>query len=247
MNPDGSGQVNRSKALAHDDDPAWSADGARIAFRATRDGNDEIYVMNADGSNPDRLTDDAASDRDPSWSPDGTRIAFTSERDGNANVYVMNADGSGVAQLTDDPSGDFRPAWSPDGTLIAFESTRDERTSDRDVFVMNADGSDERRLRVGAENARDVDWQPTVDLSLELRRAGRTVVARVANLSPARAQRVQVTFTSGKRRVVRTIGTIEPDASRTASIVEPRRTRAVANGWHVDPNPGDNRRTVRAR
>src|SRR5688572_10355098 len=50
MNPDGSGQVNRSKAMGNDDDPAWSADGARIAFRATRDGNDEIYVMDADGS-----------------------------------------------------------------------------------------------------------------------------------------------------------------------------------------------------
>ena len=35
--------------------PAWSADGAYIAFSSNRDGNYEIYVMGSDGSNPRRL------------------------------------------------------------------------------------------------------------------------------------------------------------------------------------------------
>ena len=244
---DGAGERQLTNDPGPDWAPAWSPDGTRIAFAGNARGNLEVEIVSADGTGRVALTDHPEPDYDSAWSPDGTRIAFTSERDGNANVYVMNADGSGVTQLTDDPSGDFRPAWSPDGTLIAFESTRDERTSDRDVFVMNADGSDERRLRMGAENARDVDWQPTVDLSLQLRRSGRTVVARVANVSPAPAQRVQVIFTAGKRRVVRTIGTIEPDSSRSVAFVERRRVRAVATGWHVDPNPADNRRSVGAR
>ena len=36
--------------------PAWSPDGAKIAFTSTRDGNSEIYVMNADGTGVVNLT-----------------------------------------------------------------------------------------------------------------------------------------------------------------------------------------------
>jgi Tol biopolymer transport system component len=226
---------------------AWSPDGARIAFAGNSRDNLEIEVVNADGTARVPLTDHPERDYDPAWSPDGTRIAFTSERDGNANVYVMNADGTGVTPLTDDPAGDFRPAWSPDGTLIAFESTRDPSVFDRDVFVMNADGGEERRLRSGDANARDVDWQPTVDLVLTARRAGRAVVAQVTNRSAAPAQRVRVTFTSGRRRRSREIGSLEPGATRSVRLVALRRTTVLASGWHIDPSPADNRRTVRGR
>ena len=38
-------------------DPAWSPDGAKIAFISDRDGSSEIYIMDADGSNQTRLTE----------------------------------------------------------------------------------------------------------------------------------------------------------------------------------------------
>jgi Tol biopolymer transport system component len=36
--------------------PLWSPDGRTIAFRSSRDGNPELYLMNADGSGQRRLT-----------------------------------------------------------------------------------------------------------------------------------------------------------------------------------------------
>ncbi len=42
--------------------PAWSPDGARIAFLTDRTGRWEIWVMNADGSNPQPLFTDAVND-----------------------------------------------------------------------------------------------------------------------------------------------------------------------------------------
>ena len=60
MNPDGSGQTNLTNNTAGDFDPAWSADGTKIAFSSDRDGNREIYVMNADGSGQTRCTNDSS-------------------------------------------------------------------------------------------------------------------------------------------------------------------------------------------
>ena len=55
----------------------------------------------------------------------------------------MNADGSDRRRLTDHPAGDFQPVFSPDGRRIAFVSLR---TGNFKIFVMNADGTQERLL-----------------------------------------------------------------------------------------------------
>ena len=92
---------------------------------------------------------------DPNDSPPAERIAFSSSRDGDFEIYVMNPDGSGVRQLTHNReteksnAEDDNPAWSPDGSKIAFMSTRDHPSGGvetEEIYVMNADGSDEKRL-----------------------------------------------------------------------------------------------------
>src|SRR5512139_2568200 len=66
--------------------PAWSPDGARIAYSAAfdvlRHSNQDIYTMSPDGGDITRLTNHIADDSAPAWSPDGERIAFVSTRDG---------------------------------------------------------------------------------------------------------------------------------------------------------------------
>jgi TolB protein len=100
MNADGSGKRKLTHNARGNNEPAWSPDGRKIAFRSTRNGNREIYVMNADGSGKRNLTRNPAQDSRPSWSPDGRRIAFISDRDGRLEAHVMNADGSGQRNLT---------------------------------------------------------------------------------------------------------------------------------------------------
>lgn len=113
MNVDGTGVTNLTNSSGSDDSPAWSPDGAKIAFRSNRSGHFDLYVMNADGTGVTALTADTASEGRPAWSPDGKRIAFASDKDGDAEIYVMSADGSGVVKLTDNASWDARPAWAP--------------------------------------------------------------------------------------------------------------------------------------
>ena len=64
--------------LAQDSHPAWSPDGAQLAFFSTRTGIRQLYVMAISGGEPRQLTDLAQGlSRGPAWSPDGQYIAFS--------------------------------------------------------------------------------------------------------------------------------------------------------------------------
>jgi len=119
--------------------PTWSPDGAQIAYEQ----GCAIYIMNADGSNQTRVSHPGGCAHHPAWSPDGTKIAF--ERCCNLDIFVMNPDGTGEVRLTSENGHDARPNWSPDGQRIAFTSDRDG-TDQREIYVMNADGSNQRSL-----------------------------------------------------------------------------------------------------
>jgi dipeptidyl aminopeptidase/acylaminoacyl peptidase len=162
MNADGGGQTNVTASAAVDFAPAWSPDGARIAFVSNQDpASNEIYLVNADGTGQVRLTVNSFDDRDPAWSPDGTKIAFTTTRDGNGEIYVMNANGSGQTNLTNNPANDKQPAWSPDGTKIAFTSARGGTDQ---VYVMNANGSSQVNLSNSGAPDSEPNWSPDASM-----------------------------------------------------------------------------------
>ena len=141
--------------------PAWSPDGATIAFAWKRDGNWEIYSVHADGTALTRLTNHPAFDSTPVFSPDGRRIAFTSDREGagvgkDSHLYLMNADGSGVKKLTSGED-ESAPDFSPDGSRIAFVGfTR----GNADIWIADADGSHARRVTIQATFEYTPRWSP---------------------------------------------------------------------------------------
>jgi Tol biopolymer transport system component len=157
VNADGTNLRRLTEGWAWDIEPAWSPDGAQIAFVSTRDGQRDLYTMNADGSSTRRLTDDVWPDGAPAWSPDGMSIAFQSSREGSDDIYVMNADGTDRRRLTSDPGIELHPAWSPDGTRIAFMAGRG---FDFDIYVMHADGSGRTRLTSAPGIDGDPAWSP---------------------------------------------------------------------------------------
>ena len=120
MNAHGGAPIQITNNPRNEFHPAWSPDGAHIAFVFSPPGDTgeskEIYIMNDDGSNRRNITRHPGNDRAPTWSPDGRQIAFMSNRDGSFNweIYVMNADGSSQRNITNNPAAhDMYPSWTP--------------------------------------------------------------------------------------------------------------------------------------
>ena len=74
----------------------------------------------------------------------------------------MGADGSRVPLVTG-PGSDIDPAWSPTGDRVAFASDRDGAVGDFDLYIVNADGSNLRRITNDPAIETAPDWSPSGD------------------------------------------------------------------------------------
>lgn len=169
--------INASGGI--EDRVAWSPDGEWIVF-AEQDneenvrGNTDLYIMRPDGSESRQLTDMPGVEYQPSWSPDGKMITFThvmfSQEGEVNNIYVVPTAGGTVQQLTN-TGKDNTATWSPDGQQLAFITSRsigaDEHSQLAELYIMNADGSDQRIIPDGAGKTNVMDhgsvpkWSPS--------------------------------------------------------------------------------------
>jgi TolB protein len=164
MNADGSREKRLTKTevdttapagLFFQVDPAWSPDGASIAFSSKRSGSSDIYVMRSDGSDTRRLTTSRKDELHPTWSPDGRHIAFGEDQ----KIYVMGADGSARHPITTNLAEDAAPAWSPNRRWIAFVR-RQRGDVEREIWVMRPDGSGARRVTSLHGSSINPAWSP---------------------------------------------------------------------------------------
>ena len=97
-----------------------------------------------------------------SATPTEPQIVFATGTTGpqarNTDIFVRDADAT-VRQLTKTRWSEGSPSWSPDRTKIVYVSSRN---GDADIFVMNADGTGQRRLAGSKKGPQDQypAWSP---------------------------------------------------------------------------------------
>lgn len=123
----------------------------------------DVFSADLDGGNLVQLTKTEGYDAEATLSRDGEWVVFTSTRDGDLDIYKMRPDGSEAVRLTDAIGYDGGPFFSSDGTMIVYRAYHPTdaddiadyqrlldqdliRPSQLDIWVMNADGSNKRRL-----------------------------------------------------------------------------------------------------
>jgi hypothetical protein len=128
------------------------------------------------------LTDDT-HDHTPVFSPDGARIVVSYWQHDHWDIHVMNPDGSGRARLTETPLrvlvdqsiagqesrswNNVAATWSPDGSQIAFLT---DRNGPWEIWVMNADGSNQRPLfATGTPNGLTIEYYNVGERALSWR------------------------------------------------------------------------------
>ena len=134
--------------------PAWSPDGARLAYVSFEDRMSAVYVQGLQSGARERVSGRAGVNGAPAWSPDGQRLALTlSQRDGNVDIFVLDLATRALLRVTDDPAIDTEPCWAPDGRALYFTS---DRAGGPQVYrIALAPGERPRRVTFeGAYNAR---------------------------------------------------------------------------------------------
>jgi Tol biopolymer transport system component len=133
--------------------------GPAIAFVSDRAApvaeTGAVWRMDAGGHNPRRLSPARVGDvRNVAASRDGTKLASSTLRE----IWVMNADGSDAHAVVSGSSLVDHPTWSPDGSRIAYT---DSRTGNGDIYLMDADGTDQVRLTSGTGTVEEAaSWSP---------------------------------------------------------------------------------------
>jgi Tol biopolymer transport system component len=166
MDVDASGAGSNPTRLTHDGEaenyPSWSPDGKRLVYQRDLNGA-AMYVIHANGSGQRRLSPTPGFDVTPSWSPDGTEIIYARllevpqpNRPPKTEIRVMNADGTGDHAILAKSVFSVEPRWSIKDQVV-FMSLMGG--SGLDIYVMNADGTDLRRLTWAANNG-DPVWDP---------------------------------------------------------------------------------------
>jgi len=144
--------------------PRFSPTQQQITYMALFDNRPgQVYLFNIETGEQEPLGTFRGMTFAPRFSPDGREVLMSIERGGNSDVFKMDLSTRRLTRLTNNPAVDVSPTMSPDGRRIAFASDRGGSGKPQ-IYVMNADGTGQKRITFGQGNYQTPVWSPRGDL-----------------------------------------------------------------------------------
>jgi TolB protein len=137
--------------------PAWSPDGAKIAYVSFESHRPVIFVQTLATGTRSQVSAFSGINGAPAWSPDGTKLAITLSKGGNPNIYIANLASNAVTQLTNLSGINTEPTWSPDGQTIVFTSNQDGKPQ---LYKIPSNGGNAQRLTFEGEYNAKASFSP---------------------------------------------------------------------------------------
>jgi len=155
---DGHGLTRITKNGSINIQPSWSSSGKKVSFTSYAQGNPDLYVADLTQGRINRLSARNGINTGASWNPRADVIALTLSPRGDPDIYTIDSNtGKRLSRLTRTNGIDVSPVFSPDGSKIAFVS---ERSGGAQIYVMNSDGSNAKRVTFQGGHNTDPVWSP---------------------------------------------------------------------------------------
>lgn len=163
MDIDGRNVVQVTNGPMQDLHPTWSPDGSMICYSSlgSRSEQWELWTVNLYTLEKRMI----GFGLYPAWSPNPSvnRIAFQRARQRGSRWFslwtldLVDGEAKRITEVAVSTNAAIvKPTWSPDGTKLAFctvvepaRTTNGKPTGQQDIWVINADGSNRRRLTDG--------------------------------------------------------------------------------------------------
>lgn len=144
--------------------PTFSPTAQQIVYVSFRDIRPTTYLFDLETGREERLFEISAESESYSarFSPDGQRLVTTISQGGNSDIHVFDLRTRRLDRVTTEVSIDTEPSFDPTGQRIVFRSDRAGRGTSN-LYVMNVDGSDVRRLTFGNGIYGTPVWSPRGD------------------------------------------------------------------------------------
>ncbi len=136
-------------------DPAWSPDGASIAYFSDESGAYALHISNQKGLGAVKkigLGEPPSFFYTPTWSPDSKKIAYSDKR---LNLWVVDVEHPSPMKVATDrfdcPLHEFDAVWSPDSRWLAYTLQLENHL--RAVFVYSLETHKATQVTDGMSDA----------------------------------------------------------------------------------------------
>lgn len=163
MNADGTMIRRITRDSLEDRRPCWHPNGDEILFESNRSGKFQLYTANLFNDKVEVIHTPALKGEPifACYSTDGLSIALSEKYQGDSSrLVIIDLQRRIKAELADYGFRTFYPRWSPDAEKILFFSRHETDNKDDEIYTINIDGTDRKRLTNWPKHNFCPSWSP---------------------------------------------------------------------------------------